>query len=58
MDEEERPDSFLERFRGPELRMAPSRNSNAQTDPNAKGIFKYACPDKLHRTYTSAGAQE
>uniref|UniRef100_A0A8D3ED81 Cyclic nucleotide-binding domain-containing protein n=1 Tax=Scophthalmus maximus TaxID=52904 RepID=A0A8D3ED81_SCOMX len=41
--EEERPDSFLERFRGPELRTAPSRISNTQPDANgtsAKGIFK------------------
>ncbi|XP_058482551.1 cyclic nucleotide gated channel subunit alpha 2b [Solea solea] len=41
--EEERPDSFLERFRGPELRTAPSRNSNTQPDANgnnAKGIFR------------------
>ncbi|KAG9340175.1 hypothetical protein JZ751_021900 [Albula glossodonta] len=28
LEEEERPDSFLERFRGPELQAAPSRNSN------------------------------
>lgn len=44
MEEEERPDSFLERFRGPELRIAPSRNSNTQPDVNgnnAKGIFRY-----------------
>lgn len=26
-EEEERPDSFLERFRGPELQIAPSRIS-------------------------------
>ncbi|XP_022618429.1 cyclic nucleotide-gated cation channel-like [Seriola dumerili] len=43
LEEEERPDSFLERFRGPELRTAPSRISNTQPDANgnnAKGIFK------------------
>ncbi|XP_071781496.1 cyclic nucleotide gated channel subunit alpha 2b [Centroberyx gerrardi] len=43
LEEEERPDSFLERFRGPELRIAPSRISNTQTDANgnnAKGILK------------------
>ncbi|KAL6098977.1 cnga2 [Pungitius sinensis] len=43
LEEEERPDSFLERFRGPELRMAPSRISNTQPDANgneAKGIFR------------------
>ncbi|KAG7484169.1 hypothetical protein MATL_G00046370 [Megalops atlanticus] len=32
LEEEERPDSFLERFRGPELQVAPSRNSNNGTD--------------------------
>uniref|UniRef100_A0A3P9LLU5 Cyclic nucleotide gated channel subunit alpha 2b n=1 Tax=Oryzias latipes TaxID=8090 RepID=A0A3P9LLU5_ORYLA len=32
LEEEERPDSFLERFRGPELKTAPSRNSNTQPD--------------------------
>lgn len=54
MEEEERPDSFLERFRGPELRTAPSRTSNTQTDVNGnntKGIFKYVClhkHDMLH----------
>lgn len=45
LEEEERPDSFMERFRGPELRIAPSRTSNTQPDANgnnAKGIFKYA----------------
>uniref|UniRef100_A0A8C5E881 Cyclic nucleotide-gated cation channel-like n=1 Tax=Gouania willdenowi TaxID=441366 RepID=A0A8C5E881_GOUWI len=30
LEEEERPDSFLERFRGPELRVAPSRISNTK----------------------------
>ncbi|XP_029375692.1 cyclic nucleotide gated channel subunit alpha 2b [Echeneis naucrates] len=43
MEEEERPDSFLERFRGPELRKAPSRISNTQPDAsgnNTKGTFK------------------
>ncbi|XP_053297291.1 cyclic nucleotide gated channel subunit alpha 2b [Pleuronectes platessa] len=43
MVEEERPDSFLERFRGPEMRTAPSRISNTQPDANgnnAKGIFR------------------
>lgn len=45
LEEEERPDSFLERFRGPELRTAPSRNSNTQQDANGnntKGIFRYS----------------
>lgn len=45
LEEEERPDSFLERFRGPELRTAPSRTSTTQPDINGnktKGIFKYA----------------
>lgn len=43
LEEEERPDSFMERFRGPELRMAPSRNSTTQ-DANgndAKGNFRF-----------------
>ncbi|XP_060911517.1 cyclic nucleotide gated channel subunit alpha 2b [Labrus mixtus] len=42
LEEEERPDSFLERFRGPELRIAPSRASNTQPDANGntKGIFR------------------
>nr|XP_061801145.1 cyclic nucleotide-gated cation channel-like [Nerophis lumbriciformis] len=40
IQEQERPDSFLERFRGPELRTAPSRSSNAPTDiDGAKGIL-------------------
>ncbi|XP_028838338.1 cyclic nucleotide gated channel subunit alpha 2b [Denticeps clupeoides] len=34
MDVEERPDSFLERFRGPELRPPPSRASNTRKDAN------------------------
>uniref|UniRef100_A0A6Q2ZEW7 Cyclic nucleotide-binding domain-containing protein n=1 Tax=Esox lucius TaxID=8010 RepID=A0A6Q2ZEW7_ESOLU len=37
LEEEERPDSFLERFRGPELRTAPSRVSNTQhTHPSRR----------------------
>uniref|UniRef100_A0A8C4IFB9 Cyclic nucleotide-binding domain-containing protein n=1 Tax=Dicentrarchus labrax TaxID=13489 RepID=A0A8C4IFB9_DICLA len=41
LEEEERPDSFLERFRGPELRTAPSRISNTQPDADGnKGIFR------------------
>uniref|UniRef100_A0A6Q2XW64 Cyclic nucleotide-binding domain-containing protein n=1 Tax=Esox lucius TaxID=8010 RepID=A0A6Q2XW64_ESOLU len=45
LEEEERPDSFLERFRGPELRTAPSRVSNTQPDANGKtkGMFRYSC---------------
>lgn len=38
-EEEERPDSFLERFRGPELRITHSRISSNHPDPqdaNAK----------------------
>lgn len=34
IEEEERPDSFLERFRGPEVRAPPSRRSNNQPDTN------------------------
>nr|XP_020454526.1 cyclic nucleotide-gated cation channel-like [Monopterus albus] len=43
LEEEERPDSFLERFRGPEARKAPSRSSNTQPDASgskAKWIFR------------------
>ncbi|XP_061559352.1 cyclic nucleotide gated channel subunit alpha 2b [Phycodurus eques] len=36
--EQERPDSFLERFRGPELTKAPSRTGDTQTD--AGGILR------------------
>uniref|UniRef100_A0A3P9IYH9 Cyclic nucleotide gated channel subunit alpha 2b n=1 Tax=Oryzias latipes TaxID=8090 RepID=A0A3P9IYH9_ORYLA len=39
LEEEERPDSFLERFRGPELKTAPSRNSNTQPDVNGNNYF-------------------
>lgn len=45
LENEERPDSFMERFRGPELKMAPSRNSNSQTDANGNaGILQCVCP--------------
>lgn len=33
-EEEERPDSFLERFRGPELQIAPSSLSISRPDVN------------------------
>ncbi|XP_026066495.1 cyclic nucleotide gated channel subunit alpha 2b isoform X3 [Carassius auratus] len=48
IEEEERPDSFLERFRGPEVRAPPSQRSNHQPDANGntKGITK-ACFDQL-----------
>ncbi|XP_026884820.2 cyclic nucleotide gated channel subunit alpha 2a [Electrophorus electricus] len=36
-EEGERPDSFLERFRGPELRMAPSRISSGRPDQHDSG---------------------
>lgn len=49
LENEERPDSFMERFRGPELKMAPSRSSNSQMDANGNGgIFRCVCP--LQRT--------
>ncbi|KAG7251706.1 hypothetical protein CRUP_021505 [Coryphaenoides rupestris] len=35
-DEDERPDSFLERFWGPEVRNVASRNSNTQPDADGK----------------------
>ncbi|XP_065106094.1 cyclic nucleotide-gated cation channel-like [Paramisgurnus dabryanus] len=43
IEEEERPDSFLERFRGPEVRAPPSRRSNNQPEANdnTKGTTKY-----------------
>uniref|UniRef100_A0A672NUL1 Ion transport domain-containing protein n=1 Tax=Sinocyclocheilus grahami TaxID=75366 RepID=A0A672NUL1_SINGR len=34
IEEEERPNSFLERFRGPEVPAPPSRRSNNQPDAN------------------------
>uniref|UniRef100_A0A674NWQ8 Cyclic nucleotide gated channel subunit alpha 2 n=1 Tax=Takifugu rubripes TaxID=31033 RepID=A0A674NWQ8_TAKRU len=41
LENEERPDSFMERFRGPELKLAPSRSSNSHPDANGNGgIFK------------------
>ncbi|XP_042609982.1 cyclic nucleotide-gated cation channel-like isoform X2 [Cyprinus carpio] len=48
IEEEERPDSFLERFRGPEVRAPPSRTSNNQPDANGntKGNTK-ACFDQM-----------
>lgn len=48
LEEEERPDSFMERFRGPELRLAPSRVSNTQPDASgssAKGFLR--CPRRM-----------
>ncbi|XP_066505087.1 cyclic nucleotide gated channel subunit alpha 2a [Hoplias malabaricus] len=57
-DEEERPDSFLERFRGPELRIAPSRISSNrldQQDPDSSvktkkksDVFILAAADDLY----------
>uniref|UniRef100_A0A674MWJ5 Cyclic nucleotide gated channel subunit alpha 2 n=1 Tax=Takifugu rubripes TaxID=31033 RepID=A0A674MWJ5_TAKRU len=42
LENEERPDSFMERFRGPELKLAPSRSSNSHPDANGNGgIFKW-----------------
>ncbi|XP_062341732.1 cyclic nucleotide gated channel subunit alpha 2b [Osmerus eperlanus] len=39
-EEEQRPDSFLERFRGPDVRTAPSRLSNTQLDANGNQTKK------------------
>ncbi|KAJ8348219.1 hypothetical protein SKAU_G00268080 [Synaphobranchus kaupii] len=49
-EEEERPDSFLERFRGPELQAAPSRNSNdAKGDAkNKSNVFVIAASDDIY----------
>uniref|UniRef100_A0A671MTQ0 Cyclic nucleotide-gated cation channel-like n=1 Tax=Sinocyclocheilus anshuiensis TaxID=1608454 RepID=A0A671MTQ0_9TELE len=46
IEEEERPDSFLERFRGPEVRAPPSRRSNNQPDANGntKALHKQNSP--------------
>lgn len=41
LEEEQRPDSFLERFRGTEIRAAPSRNSQAN-DADGKWSILYA----------------
>ncbi|KAL4659672.1 cyclic nucleotide-gated olfactory channel-like [Arapaima gigas] len=41
LEEEQRPDSFLERFRGPELRTAPSPTNQADGgDADSKGIIR------------------
>ncbi|MCJ8733882.1 hypothetical protein PDJAM_G00228820 [Pangasius djambal] len=37
-EEEERPDSFLERFRGPELRIMHSRISSNHPDPQDASV--------------------
>ncbi|XP_035266793.1 cyclic nucleotide-gated cation channel-like [Anguilla anguilla] len=42
LEEEERPDSFLERFRGPELQVAPSRMSTNQGDATGSNSNKQA----------------
>ncbi len=44
-EEEERPDSFLERFRGPELQIAPSRISinRPDHDGNNSAKTKWVC---------------
>lgn len=60
LEKEERPDSFMERFRGPELKMAPSRSSNSQTDANGGGgIFRCVCSPQRQRhignCYNNAG---
>lgn len=39
-EEEERPDSFLERFRGPELQIAPSRISINRPDHDGNNSAK------------------
>ncbi|XP_048840678.1 cyclic nucleotide-gated cation channel-like isoform X3 [Brienomyrus brachyistius] len=54
LEEEQRPDSFLERFRGPEIRTAPSRNSQTN-DAHSKwnilskiGTFVVAPTDDVY----------
>ncbi|XP_035289586.1 cyclic nucleotide-gated olfactory channel-like [Anguilla anguilla] len=50
MEEQQRPDSFLERFRGPELQAAPSRNSNdGKGDTKKKShVFVVAPSDDMY----------
>uniref|UniRef100_A0A8C1NSJ7 Cyclic nucleotide gated channel subunit alpha 2a n=1 Tax=Cyprinus carpio TaxID=7962 RepID=A0A8C1NSJ7_CYPCA len=48
LQEEERPDSFLERFRGSELRIAPSRTSISRPDhdgSNSAKLYKISIAD-------------
>ncbi|XP_053160674.1 cyclic nucleotide-gated cation channel alpha-3 isoform X3 [Hemicordylus capensis] len=45
--EDQRPDSFLERIRGPELKDVSSRDSNAQSNYEDTGRLKKACFDEL-----------
>uniref|UniRef100_A0A671QGQ3 Cyclic nucleotide gated channel subunit alpha 2a n=1 Tax=Sinocyclocheilus anshuiensis TaxID=1608454 RepID=A0A671QGQ3_9TELE len=48
-EEEERPDSFLERFRGPELQIAPSRISISRPDHDGNNnVFILATADDLY----------
>uniref|UniRef100_A0A7N9AUQ5 Cyclic nucleotide gated channel subunit alpha 2b n=1 Tax=Mastacembelus armatus TaxID=205130 RepID=A0A7N9AUQ5_9TELE len=50
VEEEERPDSFLARFRGPEVRKAPSRSSNTQaTSGKSEGPLRANCSLFVHR---------
>ncbi|XP_026796455.1 cyclic nucleotide gated channel subunit alpha 2a [Pangasianodon hypophthalmus] len=44
-EEEERPDSFLERFRGPELRITHSRISSNHPDPQDPSVKTKKKPD-------------
>ncbi|KAG7464918.1 hypothetical protein MATL_G00170710 [Megalops atlanticus] len=56
LEEEERPDSFLERFRGPELRAAPSRISNNQ--PDASGADNKVHAKKKSDVFVMAPADD
>ncbi|XP_048883292.1 cyclic nucleotide gated channel subunit alpha 2a [Brienomyrus brachyistius] len=54
-EEEQRPDSFLERFRGPELQVAPSRISNSQPDGSSTKINR---PKKKSDVFILAPADD
>ncbi|XP_023672136.1 cyclic nucleotide gated channel subunit alpha 2a isoform X1 [Paramormyrops kingsleyae] len=54
-EEEQRPDSFLERFRGPELQVAPSRISNSQPDGSSTKINR---PKKKSNVFILAPADD
>lgn len=43
-EEEPRPDSFLERFRGPELQTVTTQQADGKGDKDGEGKAKYSCP--------------
>uniref|UniRef100_A0A4W4DPR3 Cyclic nucleotide-binding domain-containing protein n=1 Tax=Electrophorus electricus TaxID=8005 RepID=A0A4W4DPR3_ELEEL len=53
VDEEQRPDSFLQRFRGPEFNIPPTQETDNQPDTskaNLKETFKYSTHHKCSNT--------